>query len=166
MSDLIIRKANENDLPELTEIYNYEVVNGTATFDINPQTVEQRKVWYDAHQTENHPLFVAGVDGKVAGYVTLSEYRVKEAYKKTVELSIYIAKDFRNQGIASKLMEFIISYAKKNDDIHAIVSVITDGNMQSNHLHEKFGFTFCGLIPDLGQKFGRYIGIRNYLLLV
>lgn len=166
MSDIIIRKAVESDLSQLTDIYNYEVLNGTATFDINPQSIEVRRGWYDAHQTDNHPLFVAEKDGQVAGYVTLSEYRVKEAYKKTVELSIYIGSEFRNQGIATQLMDFIISYARKNPQIHAIVSVITDGNLQSNHLHEKFGFTFCGLIPDLGQKFGKYIGIRNYLLLV
>lgn len=163
---MIIRKGDEKDLVQLTQIYNYEVVNGTATFDIYEKTVEERKEWFYAHQTEKNPLYVAEVNGVVAGYVTLSTYRVKEAYKGTVELSIYVHNEYRGRKIASSLMEFIIEHAKKNPEIHAVVSVITDGNAVSNHLHEKFGFTFCGLIPDLGFKFNKYIGIRNYCLLV
>ncbi|MBQ6540701.1 MAG: N-acetyltransferase [Oscillospiraceae bacterium] len=163
---MIIRKAELRDLKELLEIYNYEVVNGTATFDAVPQTGEERLRWFEEHNRENHPLYVADVDGVVAGYVSLSEFRTKSAYFETVELSIYVARDFRRQGVASVLMEFIIDLAKKDDTIHTIVSVITGGNDVSVRLHEKFGFNYCGSLVEVGHKHGQYIGVMYYQLMV
>lgn len=161
---MVIRKAEIKDLEELLAIYNYEVVNGVATFDLQPKTLEEWKKWFDAHQSDLHPLFVAEIDHKVAGYASLSSYREKEAYKSTVELSIYIGSDYRKQGVATALIEFILEVAKKHDGIHTVVSVITSGNEASQKLHEKFGFEFCGTIKEVGIKFGEYRGIDNYRL--
>jgi phosphinothricin acetyltransferase len=161
-----IRKAQQKDLQELLAIYNYEIEYGVATLDLTPQTLEERQAWFDAHTTTRHPLYVAEVDGAVAGYVSLSSYREKEAYCSTVELSIYIGKAYRRRGIATRLMEFILEKARENPDIHTVVSVITSGNEASSRLHDRFGFTFCGTIPEVGSKFGRYLDIDNYSLCV
>ena len=37
---MIIRTAEEKDMPELLDIYNYEVEHGLATFDLNPKNME------------------------------------------------------------------------------------------------------------------------------
>ena len=161
-----IRKAVQTDLPALLEIYNYEVLNGTATFDLTAQTLEQRQVWFDAHNIENHPLYVAETDGIVVGYVSLSTYREKEAYRSTVELSVYVHHEYRGQGIASQLMAFIIEEARRDESIHTVISVITSGNAASVKLHEKFGFAFGGTLKEVGVKFGRYLDIDNYYLMV
>ncbi len=161
-----IRKAVQEDLKELLDIYNYEVVNGVATLDLVPRTIEEWQEWFDAHNVENHPLYVAEIDGKVAGYTSLSSYRAKEAYRTTVELSVYISPDFRRQGVASALMEYILKTAREDATIHTVVSVITSGNVASTRLHEKFGFRFCGMIPEVGMKFGKYLNIDNYSLQV
>lgn len=60
---MLVRLAELRDLPELLDIYNYEVLNGYATFDSVPHTYEQRKVWFDEHNKDHHPLIVA-VDDK------------------------------------------------------------------------------------------------------
>ena len=86
---MTIRKALQKDLPAMLEIYNYEVLNSTATMDIHPKTLEERQVWFDEHNTENHPLIVAEIDGKVVGYASLSRYREKEAYRRTVARSCF-----------------------------------------------------------------------------
>jgi phosphinothricin acetyltransferase len=39
---LHLRPAERGDLPSITEIYNYYVVNTPVTFDQSPFTVEQR----------------------------------------------------------------------------------------------------------------------------
>lgn len=161
-----IRIAEEKDLQAMLDIYNYEVTNGVATLDLQEKTLEERRAWFEEHNVENHPLYVADVDGCVAGYVSLSKYREKEAYKSCVELSIYVSPDYRKQGIATELMGFIIDVAKKDDRTHNVVSVITSGNVASQKLHSKFGFTFCGMIPEVGMKFGKYQGIDNYSLMV
>ena len=162
---MIIRKAEKRDIPELTEIYNYEVRNGVATLDIHEKTITEREVWFNAHTSGNHILIVSEDNGKVTGYASLSPYREKEAYSSTVELSVYVAPDCREKGVASELLSNILEFAKNDPATHLVVSVITAGNDASVHLHEKFGFTYCGTIHQVGVKFGKYFDIVNYELI-
>ena len=161
-----IRVARREDLQQLLDIYNYEVVHGVATLDLQPKSLEEWGRWFDAHNIKNHPLLVAEQAGRVAGYASLSPYRSKEAYRSTVELSIYIGPDFRRQGVATALMEAILREARQDPETHTVVSVITDGNEASRKLHEKFGFTYCGAIREVGMKFGAYQDILNFSLII
>lgn len=161
-----IRKAKLKDLPALTQIYNYEVLHGVATLDLQPRTLEDRRAWLEEHNVDNHPLYVAELEGEVAGYASLSPYREKEAYCSTVELSIYVSPDHRRKGVATALMAFILAEARRDERTHNVVSVITAGNEASVKLHERFGFVYCGTIPAVGMKFGRYLDIVNYSLIV
>lgn len=161
-----IRKAEKGDLPKLLEIYNYEVAHGISTLDLHPKTHEEWQEWYGAHNIGNHPVLAAELEGEIAGYASLSGYRSKEAFRSTVELSVYVDVKYRGQGIATALMEQILEMARRDEGTHNVVSVITAGNEASRRLHEKFGFACCGRIPEVGMKFGRYLDIENYSLLV
>ena len=163
---MIIRTAAIKDMPRLLDIYNYEVLNGTSTFDLHPKTMDDRMEWFREHNIDNHPLIVAEVDGKAVGYASLSSYRPKEAYAATVELSVYIDPDYRGQGIARRLISDILAEARARDDIHTVISVITDGNEASVKLHEEFGFTYCGTMREVGKKFGKLLGTVSYQLMV
>ena len=163
---MILREAAIQDLRALLDIYNYEVEHGVATLDLHPKNVVEWEHWFYAHNRENHPLIVAEMDGQIAGYASLSPYREKEAYRSTVELSVYVSPDCRRQGVATALMEEILNLARMDDRTHLVVSVITSGNQASIRLHEKYGFTFCGTIHEVGVKSGRYLDIENYELKV
>lgn len=163
---MIIRTAQEKDMPALLDIYNYEVEHGLATFDLNPKTMEERLLWFRAHNVGNHPLIVAEEDGKAVGYASLSSYRDKEAYEATVELSIYIDPAYRRRGIAGELAPTILKTAREREDIHTVISVITGGNEASIRLHERLGFVHCGTIREVGVKFGKLLDIENYQLMV
>ncbi|MBR6682763.1 MAG: N-acetyltransferase, partial [Firmicutes bacterium] len=149
----------------------------------------ERMQWFEEHQTEAHPLLVAEImadaeptnssslpqnqDGAstltqpiVAGYATLSSYRPKAAYDSTAELSLYIAPACRGRGVATALMQAILQAARKCPELHMVVSVITGGNAASIHLHEKFGFTHCGTLHEVGFKHGAYRDVDHYELKV
>ena len=166
MSELVIRPITQDDVVSCLDIYNYEVVNGVATLDFEPRTLPEWQEWFDAHQTVEHRIFVGLMDDVVVGYASLSPYRTKDAFKSTVELSIYIHQDHRGKGVASKLMAHILEHAKENDTLHTVVSVITAGNEGSTKLHSRFGFTYCGLTPEVGFKHGKYQDTETYALLV
>lgn len=153
-------------MSELLDIYNYEVEHGTATFDMEPKSMEEWQEWFLAHNKDHHPLLVAEQDGHVAGYASLSAYRPKDAYRCTVELSVYVAPNDRRCGVATALMAEILKIAREDETIHTVLSVITSGNAASCKLHKRFGFEFCGTIPDVGKKFGMYLGIDHYRLCV
>lgn len=163
---MLIRKAEPKDLKDLLDIYNYEVVYGISTLDIHPKSLEEWQQWFDAHNIDNHPLIVAEMNGHAVGYASLSAYREKEAYCSTVELSVYVDVSCRKRGIADKLMEVILDMAKADESIHMVVSVITGGNEASIRLHDKYGFSYCGSIHEVGVKLGEYRDIENYELRV
>ena len=163
---MLIRKAELKDLKDLLEIYNYEVVYGISTLDIHPKTLEEWQQWFDIHNIDNHPLIVAEIDRHAVGYASLSAYREKEAYRSTVELSVYVDVSYRKRGVAGQLMETILNMAKADESIHMVVSVITGGNEASIRLHDKYGFSYCGSIHEVGVKLGEYRDIENYELRV
>lgn len=161
----MIRKAHKDDVKRITEIYNEVVANSAATFDLEEKSLEDRAAWMEEHKG-NHPLLVYVADGTVVGYASLSSYRERKAFDATVELSVYLDSRYRGRRIGTELMEAILLEAKKCEDIHTVVSVITGGNEASQKLHESFGFDFCGTVREAGYKFGKYLDIDTYQLIV
>lgn len=161
---MIVRKAERKDLKKLTEIYNYEVLHGTATFDSVPKTVDERKDWFDEHTSDNRPLIVAEENGVVLGYASLSSFNKKDAYMQSVELSLYVDKDSRRKHIGSTLMTEILTLAKNNGKTKKVISIITSTNAVSIELHKKFGFAFCGALTDVAAKFGKDLSVDYYAL--
>src|ERR1700676_3533360 len=104
MAEAIIRPATRADLPRLTEIYNYYVINTPITFDLEPLTAEARTPWFEEHSDGGrHRLIVAVEDRNVIGYASTGRFRVKRAYDPTVDSSIYCAPEACGRGIGSKL---------------------------------------------------------------
>lgn len=161
---LTIREAKMEDLPKLLEIYNEAIVNLTATFDLEKQTLEQRRIWFDEHGG-NHPIIIAEVDQEIAGYCSLSAYNKKSAYAKTTELSVYLSDKFRGQGVGTALMKEIINRAKALEH-HTIISLITSGNEASVKMHENLGFSYVGTIKEVGFKFGEWRDVSYYQLML
>ena len=128
MADVKIRPAARDDLPRLTEIYNYYVVNTPITFDLEPVTVEQRVRWYDEHAgTRRHRLFVAEDAGFVVGWAGTGPFRDRAAYDTSVEMSIYCANDVKGRGIGA-MMYRVLFDALKNEDINRLLAGVTIPN--------------------------------------
>lgn len=160
----MIRTATEADIPELMNIYNDAILHTTATFDTEIKDIEERRAWFAEH-TGRHILLVYETEGRVAGYASLSRYRDRRAFDVAVELSVYISEKYRGQGIGSRLMEALLSHARDCEEIQTVISLIASGNEASIHLHENFGFTYCGPIRDAGIKFGKKLSLHAYQII-
>ncbi len=161
---IVIREAVEADLTDVLEIYNYAVRETTATFDLQEQTMEQRQEWFRKYGGK-HPLLVAELEGRAAGYCCLSTFRAKPAYDRTVELSVYIHPDHWGKGIARALMTNVLRRARELGH-HSVVSCITAGNEISVRLHEAFGFRYVGTFRECGWKFDAWQDVMFYELLL
>ncbi len=161
---MLIRKARQQDLPKLLEIYNEEVTGGVATFDLVPLTLAERQAWFDAHQSDSHPLLVTEVEGEPAGYASLSQFLPKPAYGTSVELSVYVDKACRGRGVGLALTEAVLALARSNPGTHRVYSLVTAGNTASRRMHEKLGFRLAGVITEAGMKFGRYLDVEYWEL--
>jgi phosphinothricin acetyltransferase len=156
MADVKIRPATRDDLPRLTEIYNYYVINTPITFDLEPQTDEQRARWFDEHTGgRRHQLFVAEDGCLVVGWAGTGPFRARAAYDTSVETSIYCANDAKERGIGAMMYRVLLD-ALKDEDINRVLAGITLPNEASIALHRKFGFTEVGVFTECGRKFDRY----------
>jgi phosphinothricin acetyltransferase len=147
------------------DIYNDAIRNLTATFDLEEQTINERRIWFEKFD-EKHPLVVAELEnGDVVGYSCLSSFRTKPAYAYSTELSVYISSKYRGQGIGTTLMQAIL-YEARQLGYHTVIGGITEGNEVSVRLHEKFGFEYVGCFREVGLKFGEWQNVHFYQLLI
>jgi phosphinothricin acetyltransferase len=156
MAPVKIRAAVRDDLPRLTEIYNYYVINTPITFDIEPVTVESRVPWFNEHAgTKRHRLFVAEDAGLVVGWAGTGPFRDRAAYDTSVETTVYCARETTGRGIGAAMYRVLID-ALKDEDIRRVLAGITLPNDASVALHRRFGFTEVGVFTECGRKFGKY----------
>ena len=159
-----LREAREDDLPEILEIFNEALINSTATFEPEPQTAGTRREWFRSHGG-NYPIIIAELEDRVVGCCSLSTYSRNKGYSKTVELSVYVDKDFRRRGIGRILMNDIIRRAKDLGH-HVILSSIAEDNDPSKRLHRGFGFELVGRLREVGWKFSQWQDTNLYELIL
>jgi phosphinothricin acetyltransferase len=159
----LIRPAQLDDLPRLTEIYNHYIVNTPTTFDLEPFSVEQRAEWFARYGlTGRHRLLVAESDGALVGYTSSSPFHPRRAYDTTVETTILCAPEAVGRGLGGLLYGALFD-ALRGEDVHLVVALITLPNDASCALHERFGFERATVLREVGRKFGRYWDVAWYV---
>jgi phosphinothricin acetyltransferase len=160
LHNIIIRIAENHDLPIIVEIYNQAIPSNNSTARTDPVSVDERKGWFQQHDRHRHPIFVAELDGRVIGWCSLSEYRPgRPALRFTAELSYYVDTQYQRRGIGSELVSHALKVASSLG-IRNLVAVLIDRNDASRRLLEKLGFQQWGYLPQVldfyGQECGEY----------
>ena len=140
---LVIRQAEQADLPEITRIYNEAIVQRIATADLQPRTLEDRAEWFkqfDAHR----PIWVGERDGGIQCYGALHQYSPREGYRLAVENAVYVATSARGRGYGRLMLEHVLAQATVLG-FHYMLARIFAHNDASLRLHEKLGFKHLGL---------------------
>jgi phosphinothricin acetyltransferase len=151
-----IQTYQSEDCPAILEIINDQILTGTALYDYKPRTLEQQLAIFDDKIQKGFPIIVAKVADEIVGFGYYSEFRFREAYKFTVEHSVYAKKNYIGKGIGNLLLTELIELAKKQN-LHTIIGVIDSENESSIAFHEKFGFEKAGFIKESGYKFDRWL---------
>ena len=151
-----IRKYRPDDAKVITDILNHYIVNSTALYDYHNRTTEQQQAIFDEKLKKGFPVIVAAINDKIAGFGYYSEFRFREAYKFTVEHSVYVAADAHGKGIGKMVLQELIALAKEQK-LHTMVAVIDSENQNSIRFHEQFGFEIVGNIKESGFKFDRWL---------
>jgi len=156
--NVIVRDAGEADLPRILDIYNNAVLNETSIWNDDIADLADRRAWWELRVSQGFPVYVADVDGTVAGYGTFAEFRPNQGYRFTVEHSIYVAVPEQRRGIGSVLLTRLIAEARQMN-MHAMVGGIAADNAASIALHLRFGFVETARLPQVGFKFGRWLDL-------
>ncbi|MBF4589997.1 GNAT family N-acetyltransferase [Curtobacterium sp. VKM Ac-1395] len=150
-----VRDCQPDDLDVVHALHVDAVLHTTAVWQDRPNP----RTWFDGWLAERRaaglPVFVAEVDGAVAGYVSYAPFRPLEGYRFTVEHSVYVVPAFRGRGIASTLMRALVAHAREQD-LHVMMAGICSSNTGSIALHERLGFEVAAVLPEVGRKFDRW----------
>ena len=142
----MIRDAGEADLQAIVDIYNAAIPGRRATADTEPVSVESRRAWLRAHDAALHPLWVLERDGRVVGWLSVSEFYGRPAYAATAELSVYVDGAAQRGGIATALMKHALARAPALG-LSTYLGFIFAHNERSVSLFRKFGFSQWGHLP-------------------
>ncbi|GAA3988721.1 GNAT family N-acetyltransferase [Mucilaginibacter dorajii] len=164
-SSLIIRLASPTDAGGILDIYNHAILNTTSVYSYEPHSLAMRLAWLEDKNRSNIPVFIAEVAGVVAGFATYGPFRVWPAYQYTIEHSVYVHHDYRQRGIAQKLLEKLIETVMQKQ-MHTIIAGIDAGNTASIKLHQKFGFTEVGTFKQVGYKFNHWLDLKFMQLIL
>ena len=152
-----IRAATQDDLAEVSAIYDHHARSSVSTFDDESPGPERwlSKVGDEPRRGE-HLLVVVAEDGEVRGYAESSVFRDRPAYEHTREVSVYLGLDARQQGFGRRLYDELLGQLRA-DGIHVALAVIALPNEASERLHRACGFTRVGVVEEVGWKFGAWV---------
>lgn len=153
-----IRAATVRDVEAIAEIYNQAVLASTASWDLVPQTVEERAAWLADHTDPRHPVLVAEEDGRVIAWGSLSRWSKRGAYAATVEVSTYVAEESRGQGLGTALMNELARLGEAAG-VHVFITQVSADNAASVAMMTKLGYEQVGHIREAGVKFGRSLDV-------
>ena len=153
---ILLRPYQTEDTQKILDIINFNILNSTAIYDYNIRSYETQKGFLEEKIKKNFPVIVAVEDDIVVGFGMYGEFRFREAYKYTVEHSVYVDNDCQGKGIGKLLLQELIQLAKKQN-LHTMIAVIDEENQSSINFHEKFGFKTVGIIKDSAYKFDRWL---------
>ena len=160
MAECQFEELREEHLPEVLAIYNEYIRTSTATFHEAPLTLdEMREIVFFPKPC--YRTFLITRDGQTCGYCLLTNFKKREAYDVTAEVTIYLKPEFTGKGIGTPALRHLEALARQNG-IHSLVAVICGENTASIHLFAKNGYRECAHYREVGKKFGRLLDIVSY----
>jgi phosphinothricin acetyltransferase len=162
----IIHCSEDRHAGPILEILNDAIVTSTALYDYHPRGIETMGPWFESKRAGRFPV-VGAVDdaGRLLGFATYGTFRGFPAYKYTVEHSVYVHRDHRGQGVGTAVMKRLIALAGEHQQ-HVLVGAIDAANAASIAFHERLGFARCGVVRQAGFKFGRWLDLALYQLVL
>ncbi len=157
MDATLIRRATVDDLGRITEVYNQYIVDSHVSFDTEPWSVERRRQWWELYDSGDGPwqVWVAEVDGRVAGASWSSRFRPRAAYESSVETTIVFDPEVTGRGLGGRLYGALLDDLD-NRGVHRQYAVIALPNDASVALHHKMGYQTQAVQDEVGHKMGRY----------
>ena len=160
----MIRFATPVDAKRLCQIYNHYVLTAVATFEEEPVSEEEMQRRIRDVQKDFFWL-VYEEDDQVVGYAYASKWKARAAYRHSVELSVYVDPQQHGLGIGKQLYAALLDRLRERD-VHSVIGGVAANNPASIALHLSFGFVQVAHLREVGHKFGQWIDVTYFQLLL
>ena len=155
---MLIRDAHASDAPAIAAIYNPYILETTISFEEEPVPDADMARRVADVQAAGLPWLVAEEGGAVIGYAYATKWRVRHAYRHSVETSVYLAPAAARKGIGTALYEALFARLRAGE-YHLAIGGIALPNEASVALHEKMGYEKAAHFKEVGFKFGRWLDV-------
>jgi phosphinothricin acetyltransferase len=149
-----IRLARSNDAGQLLDIYAPFIRDNAVSFELDMPTPEEFALRIE-QKLDTYPWLVCEVDGKVVAYAYAGIHATRDAFKWSVDVSLYITEDYRRRGVGRALYTSLFACLRLQGYFNAYAG-ITMPNAASAGIHEAMGFSYLGAFKDDGYKFGQW----------
>lgn len=156
--NITIRNAKTKDVNSILEIINHEILNSTVVYDYKERSYEQQLAWFEKKNQDEMPVIVAEKEGNVVGFGSFGIFRPWDAYRFSVEHSIYTHQDAQGMGIGKRIMAELIRLATEQG-YHTMIAGVDASNKGSYEFHKKFGFQEIGTFKEVGYKFDQWLDL-------
>lgn len=156
---LLIRPSTPADLPAITAIYAWNVLNGTGTFELEAPDAAEMTHRRDDVLSKGLPWLVAQRDGVVLGYAYANHFRPRRAYRFCLEDSVYLAADARGQGLGRLLLAELMARCEAAGARQMLAVIGDSANLGSIGVHRTLGFEHVGVMKAAGWKFERWLDV-------
>lgn len=157
MKETTFTDMQEEDLPVVLDIYNHYIMTTTATFDAGPISMETLRTRIPV----NHALYKAYVihhKDDVVGFCFLSQFKNRESYNRTAELSVYLKPEHTRRGLGTKAVRCLLEAAAARG-LSVIVASVSGENEDSIKFFRKLGWEQCAHFRGVGEKWGRAMDV-------
>jgi L-amino acid N-acyltransferase YncA len=155
----LIRPSLETDIPTITEIYRWHVLNGTGTFEVEPPGDAEMARRRTELVTKGLPWLVAQVDGVVKAYAYANHFRPRPGYRFCVEDSIYVDQACAGRGLGRLLLAELLAVCEARGARQMLAVIGDSQNAASIAVHRTLGFAPAGKIHAAGWKFDRWLDV-------
>jgi L-amino acid N-acyltransferase YncA len=160
----MIRSATPADAAAICAIYNHYVLETTISFEeaaVSPAEIKNRI----RETLASLPWLLWEQDGSVRGYAHASKWKGRCAYRRSAEVTVYLDPAFTGRGIGSKLYGALLADLRERG-FHTAIGGVALPNLPSIALHERLGFRRVAHFEQVGWKFGRWIDVAYWQLLL
>lgn len=154
--DLTIRDAAESDAEAIAAIYAHHVLHGTASYDVDPPPAEFHRDKIRRIAAAGWPFLVAEIEGALAGYAYVTQFRDRAAYRFTAENSIYVHPEHKRRGVGKALLATLLDRSSIYG-FRTVIAVIGGAEPASIALHAALGFREAGRLNAVGWKQERWL---------
>ncbi len=158
-----LRDARVEDGHAISAIYNHYIANTTISFEEDAVSAAEIGTRIKTVQAANLPWLVAMMDGQIAGYAYATPWRVRPAYRFSVESSVYVAHDKPRCGLGRALYAALIERLR-GGNTHLVIGGIALPNDASVGLHEAMGYEKVAHFSEVGKKFDRWHDVGYWQL--
>lgn len=149
-----VRGARPRDAGGCLDIYAPLVRDTPISFETKVPSVEEfaRRI---VETIRHYPWLVGEMSGDIAAYAYARRHRERAAYRWSVEVSVYVAQEYRRRGVGREVYSQLLDLLARQGLVNAFAGIALP-NPASVAFHQSLGFEPVGVYRKVGFKLGRW----------